>query len=348
MSRSSESETVILERFREELFSEGILHSGDTIGSDDGTLKRFLRARKFSIKDAKRMFIEAQDWRKQVNLDELYSKTDPFDYPEREAVFGCWPMWFHKLGRPLNFQSLGGLDLERLGREGVTPERHWETVLVNAECLTREIIPAAIKKHGRDADSVFVIVDLKGFGLAKFWQMKHLAQRCFQISQDYYPETMGKLAIINAPSTFTLIWNVIRPWLAKETANKVDILGSDYQEKLLELVDAENLPSILGGNCRCEEEGSLSEVARCHLSASGPWLEGRIGWGPHAKPGSNSESTVSDKPESDTSGALDDGISRLTSYAIDSDSNSVAGAGIEERVPKLPDTGNLEIEMKPQ
>lgn len=92
---------------------------------------------------------------------------------------------------------------------------------------------------------------------------------------------MGQLAIINAPSTFTLIWSVIRPWLAQETANKVDILGSNYREKLLELVDEESLPFVVGGKCRCEIEGS--DAPRCHLSATGPWLEGRVGWGPRYK-----------------------------------------------------------------
>ncbi|KAJ4482151.1 CRAL-TRIO domain-containing protein [Lentinula aciculospora] len=282
----SDRKSEILSQFREELFAEGILHEGDTIGADDGTLKRFLRARKYNLKDAKKMFVDAQNWRKEVKLDELYDKIDPFDYPEREAIFDCWPMWFHKTdksGRPLNLQFLGGLDLQRLSKEGVTPERHWETILVNAECLTREILPAATKKHGKEIDSVLVIIDLRGFGLSKFWQMKDLAQRSFQISQDYYPETMGRLVILNAPSTFTIIWNAIRPWIAKETANKVDILGTDYRDKLLELVDEENLPLAVGGKCRCDSEGDQSP--RCHLTATGPWLEGRAGWGPNAKEG---------------------------------------------------------------
>lgn len=88
---------------------------------------------------------------------------------------------------------------------------------------------------------------------------------------------MGQLAIINAPSSFTIIWNVIKPWLSKETAEKVDILGSDYQDVLLSLVDAENLPASLGGNCTCDEEGG------CALSGAGPWQEGRVGWGPKSK-----------------------------------------------------------------
>ncbi|EEB87082.1 hypothetical protein MPER_15726, partial [Moniliophthora perniciosa FA553] len=64
-------------------------------------------------------------------------------------------------------------------------------------------------------------------------------------TSDLPPYRMGQLAIINAPSSFTIIWSVIKPWLAKETVEKVDVMGKDYKERLLELVDADSLPSIL-------------------------------------------------------------------------------------------------------
>ncbi|PPQ69102.1 hypothetical protein CVT25_004599 [Psilocybe cyanescens] len=279
-TQSNHSET--LKSFRASLFAEGILHEGDTVGTDDETLLRFLRARKFDLPHAKKMFKECQNWRKTaggVGVDELYKRTDPFDYPEREAVFDCWPLWFHKTdkqGRPLNVHVFGGMDLTKLYKV-CTPERHWETMIVNAECLTREILPASSQAAGRPIGTTFVIVDLKGFGLGAFWQMKSLVRSSFQMSQDYYPETMGQLAIINAPSSFTIIWNAIRPWVSKETAQKVDVLGSDYKDVLLALIDAENLPSFLGGTCKCSEEGG------CALSGAGPWQEGRVGWGPKAE-----------------------------------------------------------------
>ena len=81
--------------------------------------------------------------------------------------------------------------------------------------------------------------------------------------------SMGQLAIVNAPQSFTVIWNVIKRWLSKETIEKVDILGSDYQEVLLRLVDADSLPRSLGGNCTCDDAGG------CQFSGAGPWLEGR-------------------------------------------------------------------------
>ena len=80
---------------------------------------------------------------------------------------------------------------------------------------------------------------------------------------------MGQLAIVNAPSSFTVIWSVIKPWLDKDTVSKVDILGSNYQEVLLRLVDKESLPASLGGECTCEGEGG------CDHSFAGPWKEGK-------------------------------------------------------------------------
>ena len=46
----------------------------------------------------------------------------------------------------------------------VTPEKFWQTIVVNAESLTREVLPASARAAGHRVDGTFVIVDLKGFG----------------------------------------------------------------------------------------------------------------------------------------------------------------------------------------
>lgn len=66
-------------------------------------------------------------------------------------------------GRAINIESLGGINAAALYK-AMTPERHWETVLANAESLTREVTPACSVAAGRVINDVLVIVDLKGFG----------------------------------------------------------------------------------------------------------------------------------------------------------------------------------------
>ena len=101
MSSHSHDQDEMLTHFRNILTEEGLLHHGDTIGTDDSTLQwvnsmscqdnvnsrlpaysRFLRARKFNLRDAKKMFADCQEWRKtveSVGIDELYRSLDPFD-----------------------------------------------------------------------------------------------------------------------------------------------------------------------------------------------------------------------------------------------------------------------------
>lgn len=81
--------------------------------------RRFLRARKLKIEEAKKMVINCQEWRKTVEgvgIDALYDQIDPLDasfyiiyrvvvyscwlfdqYPDRELVSKYWPFYYHKV-----------------------------------------------------------------------------------------------------------------------------------------------------------------------------------------------------------------------------------------------------------
>lgn len=66
-------------------------------------------------------------------------------------------------GRPVNIQFFGGLNLPELYKH-VTPEKLVESIIVNADALAREVLPAASRAAGRHIEQSLVIVDLKGFG----------------------------------------------------------------------------------------------------------------------------------------------------------------------------------------
>ena len=92
-----------------------------------------------------------------------------------------------------------------------------------------------------------------------------LIQMASKIGQDYYPEIMGNMLIINAPMLFTGVWAIVKGFLDQRTRDKIKILGSKYQKDLGEMVHPDNLPDFFGGNCKCLEYGG------CMKSMLGPW-----------------------------------------------------------------------------
>ena len=67
--------------------------------------------------------------------------------------------------------------------------------------------------------------------------------------QDHYPEILGQAFVLNANFVFTGIWAIIKYFLNENTQKKVQILGSDYEKNLLEVIDPDQLPKMYGGDC---------------------------------------------------------------------------------------------------
>jgi len=124
-------------------------------------------------------------------------------------------------------------------------------------------MPAASRAVGHPVETFCTILDLKDVSLSNFYRVKDFVMQASAIGQDRYPEIMGKFYIINAPWTFSAVWNIIKYWLDEVTVNKIDIIGSAYKDKLLAQIPAENLPKEFGGLCECP--------GGCSLSDLGPW-----------------------------------------------------------------------------
>jgi hypothetical protein len=46
---------------------------------------------------------------------------------------------------------------------------------------------------------------------------------------------------------FTFVWGGIKPALDERTRNKLKLIGSNYEEELLAIIDADQLPPCYGG-----------------------------------------------------------------------------------------------------
>ncbi|WYZ34114.1 hypothetical protein EsH8_I_000390 [Colletotrichum jinshuiense] len=241
------------------LEAEGFTKRLDTL-----TLLRFLRARKFDVNLAKQMFVDFETWRKTTKLDET---IPTWDYPEKEEVFKFYPQYYHKTdkdGRPVYIEQLGGIDLTALYKI-TTAERMLTNLAVEYEKCADPRFPACSRKYNHLVETCCTIMDLKGVTLTRVPQVYSYVKQASVISQNYYPERLGKLYMINAPWGFSTVWGVVKGWLDPVTVQKINILGSGYQKELLNQIPAENLPKSLGGKCECQ--------GGCHLSDAGPWHE---------------------------------------------------------------------------
>jgi len=118
---------------------------------------------------------------------------------------------------------------------------------------------------GHPVETSCTIMDMNNVSLRYFYQVKDYILKAAKISQDNYPECMGKFYIINAPYLFSAVWAVIRPWLDEVTANKIQFMSTGHKEVLLSQIPAENLPVEFGGTCTCDGLGG------CSMSNAGPW-----------------------------------------------------------------------------
>ncbi|KAK7529808.1 CRAL-TRIO domain-containing protein [Phyllosticta citribraziliensis] len=249
-----------VEDLRAALEKDGYTERLDTL-----TLLRFLRARKFDVDLSKQMFIDCEKWRKEFGggVDELV-KT--FKYTERAEVFKYYPQYYHKTdkdGRPVYIEQLGKVDLTAMYKI-TTQERMLQNLVVEYEKVADPRLPACSRKAGQLLETCCTIMDLKGVGISNANSVLGYVQAASKISQNYYPERLGKLYVINAPWAFTGIFAIIKRFLDPVTVQKIHVIGGGYKDELLSQIPKENLPKQFGGSCECGDGG-------CEMSDLGPW-----------------------------------------------------------------------------
>ncbi|KIM42946.1 hypothetical protein M413DRAFT_392210 [Hebeloma cylindrosporum] len=260
-----------LETFKESITKAGLYTPAIGVqdaSHDDPTLLRFLRARGFNIAAAQKQFTDAENWRREHDVEKLYHGMSAEVIEHAKRFYPRWTGRRDKLGLPLYVYRLASLESIQQELDSIPLETRYQRIIALYEFMAQFAFPLCSHlPHATSpipVSSTTTIIDLENVSFSSMWRLRHHLQEASRLSTANYPETLHTVAIVNSPSFFPTIWNWIKGWFDEGTRQKIRVLSKDPGSTLAELIHLHDLPVSYGGQLewKFEDEPLLDDDAK--------------------------------------------------------------------------------------
>ncbi|XP_064392019.1 SEC14-like protein 2 isoform X1 [Halichondria panicea] len=217
---------------------------------------RWLRARKFKVDKAEQMLRNHMTFRAEQGVDTILQ-----DWTPPEVLQKCFPGGFFgedRDGHPVWYDNYGNMDFRGIQRS-CRKEDVFKLKVYHLE-TTAKVCEEYSKTKGRHIDTITSVIDLEHLSFQKhyYWPGINLFREALAMFEANYPERSKRIIVVRAPKAFPVAFNLIKPFLKSETRDKIDVLGSNWQEELQKYISPDQLPQAYGGT-RCEPDPWCSD-----------------------------------------------------------------------------------------
>lgn len=197
-------------------------------------LLQFLRARQHNAQDAFVMIKNAMQWRTSINIENFltHSRSNLI------TPAACFPM--HIISTPVKCKQPVVYGLIRLLDKKKAERVPFQNALLS-------FLESVYFGETYVSDEMVIILDFRDWSIRRNAPYR-LVKDGIQTLQDYYPERLGRVFLVNYPTTIRAAYTAISPIIDAGAKEKIVwVADADPSATLQKYVSPKSIPSFLGG-----------------------------------------------------------------------------------------------------
>lgn len=208
-------------------------------------------ARIFRVDAAEERIHKTFDFRRKYNLLEIQnwvtseSKQTPEGYESFLKAYPHVDVVNESTGVLIRFNRFGRW-ITTVNPSMLTTEQ-WVRCLAYEGFYTQHELRKLSERLGREISTYIVAGDASGLSIMSTMTKNSFISFFSSVAGDHFPESLGATYLFNAPWFFPKAFEIVKPFLDKDTVSKFRVYKGCPREEFLSLVDASQLPKEFGG-----------------------------------------------------------------------------------------------------